>query len=117
MPAERHQTGIHVVRPARRSRPRGKVASSVFTHGDAVPETAIYAVAHAHHAVPLQVTLRSGSLFPSCSRCDEPVEFRFLRSADVDGADRFQVTLNVLPVLDEDAEQELAPPRRLALAG
>jgi len=116
MPATRNHNGLHLVRP-RGSRARARVANTVFHAGDAIPETAIYAVAHAYHPLPLQVTLRRGCAFPACSRCQEPVEFRFLREADADGAARFHVRLNVLPVLEESAEGELPAPRRVALAG
>jgi hypothetical protein len=115
MSAERRNHGLHLVSPPRRSPARAKVAAAIYNAADAVPETAIYAVAHAHHPLPLQVTLRRGSTFPPCSRCEQPVEFRFLRAVDADGAARFQVRLNVLPVLDESTEDELPAPRRVAL--
>lgn len=116
MPAGRNHTGIHLVEPGR-SRARSRVAATVYNVADVVPATAVYAVAHAAHSVPLQVTLRRGCGFPACSSCDEPVEFRFLRDADPDVAHRFQVTLNVLPVLEEAGRQELTPTRRVALVG
>jgi hypothetical protein len=115
MPANR-QERIHLVPSTSRSRARAKVAKAVFNAGEAVPETAIYAVAHSQHQLPLQVTLRRGSAFPSCSRCEEAVEFRYVRQADAERAARFQVQLNVLPVLDKADEKEL-PAKRTALAG
>jgi hypothetical protein len=115
MPAGRDHNEIHLVQEPRRSRAR--VTTAVYNAADSVPLTAIFAVAHAAHPLPLQVTLRRGAPFPGCSRCDGPVEFRFLREADPDGAHRFQVTLNVLPVIEEGAEHELPPTRRIALAG
>ena len=117
MSAERRNNGLQLVRPPRRSPARAKLLAAIYNAGDAVPETAIYAVAHAFHSLPLQVTLRRGCNFPACSRCAEPVEFRYLRAADSAAAASFQVQLNVLPVLEESAEGELPAPRRVALNG
>lgn len=117
MSTEHAKKKPHLVPDSRASRARGKLRAAVFTASDIVPATAIYTVAHAHHQLPTHVTLRGGCAFPPCSRCDEPVEFRYLRNAEPDAADRFHVTLNVLPVLDLEADQELEPPRWVALAG
>jgi excinuclease UvrABC helicase subunit UvrB len=115
MSAKKKAEVIHLLQPPRRA--RGKLATAVFNAGEVIPATAVYAVAHAHHPLPLQVTLRRGCSFPACEACHELVEFRFLRNVDRDSANRFQVRLNVLPVLEPSAEEELLPPQRLALAG
>lgn len=73
-----------------------------FTSGEVIPRSGIYRVSHAPHRLPPEVTLVKGQLFPTCSRCSQPVEFHAVHIAPSgDEERRGKVVLYNLPVIEE----------------
>jgi hypothetical protein len=58
----------------------------------------VYRVEHAEHALPLEVSLPAGEIFPGCEACDAQVTFTFLRELGRDEPTQWR--LFKLPVLD-----------------
>jgi hypothetical protein len=84
----------------------GKIASIAdvqrsWATGSPVPRNAMYKVSHAEHALPNEVTLLAGQMFPRCSACATPVTFTLKRMLNQQSVSRgFRVELYELPVLD-----------------
>ena len=78
------------------------ISDAFYKTGSIVPESGIYAVRHAPHLLPSEVTLMQGEVFPRCEACEGEVQFRLLRKVvERDPVFRFRVQLYQLPVLDQ----------------
>jgi len=65
-------------------KPRGlrKQHEAVFSSGDPIPETGIYAVLHDRgHRTMHEVVMFAKDLFPECEECGAKVRFRVIRTA------------------------------------
>ena len=82
-------------------------SSKQYATGEAAPVTGTYRVIHPEHKLPLEVTVRSGHRFPRCAKCAVAVSFELLRPSQgaLPGG---MMTLNMLPVLDADEDDEAA---------
>lgn len=78
-----------------------------FTTGQQIPQSGIYAVRHANHRLPHEVTLLKGEEFPRCGKCLDRVRFELLRvAADIYSHSEFQIRLYELPELPERVETQ-----------
>jgi hypothetical protein len=76
-----------------------------FKTGTVIPDSGIYRVAHGAHRLPHEVTLLKGGKFAKCQKCGDAVTFKLMRALDQRIAATqysWRVTLNELPVLDDD---------------
>jgi hypothetical protein len=78
------------------------VASNVFRTDEPVPRTGIYAVSHAEHRLPREVTVFAGQVFPRCAKCSNAVTFQLVRAAPEFDQREFRVWLHAIPPVETD---------------
>lgn len=74
-----------------------------FRTGETVQRSGVYAVSHADHRLPPEVTLAGGDVFPPCSACETLVSFQFLRPVNINPG--FRIQLFALPILKDESEE------------
>ncbi|HVH87080.1 MAG TPA: hypothetical protein VM912_10160 [Terriglobales bacterium] len=78
------------------------ISDGTWNTGTLVPTSGVYAVRHAEHRLPSEVTLVEGEMFPRCEACESAVSFRLRRRlVDPGSLTSFRVQLYQLPVLDK----------------
>jgi hypothetical protein len=74
------------------------VSTIRYRTGLRIPKSGIYRVFHREHLLPEEVTLLDSENFPTCSQCNKPVHFQFIREVEID-REGFHVRLHQIPPL------------------
>jgi len=78
------------------------ITDGTWKTGAFVPRTGMYAVIHAEHRLPAEVTLVQGESFPRCQACEIPVLFTLRRRLEKGlSLAHSRIHLYQLPVLDQ----------------
>ena len=80
----------------------------LYKSGDRVPVGGIYEVSHTEHRVPHEVTLLKGQKFPPCACCGNHVRFKVIRKVNALNERRERIILNVLPVMEDAVDEDIA---------